>query len=121
MRNSVCSDAQMKPHEEISDLYDSYNTPPLTNDWAVPKAAIEAASYDVTYGLQTGSIGIAEPAPNFSETAVIDGEITECVFQHTSLSSTIVAMAQRGTDWLSTWHAICILCSTCGGCSSSDL
>jgi hypothetical protein len=73
-----CSDAQGNTRDQISNLeYDSYSAPTLSTDWTVPKAALDAASYDVTYGLQTGSIGIGEPAPNFSGDAVIDNEITE--------------------------------------------
>lgn len=81
----VCSDAQVQSRD-MSELYDNFETPTVTHDWTVPKAVIEAASYDVTYGLQTGTIGIGEPAPNFSGDAVIENEITECA-SHSSLST----------------------------------
>lgn len=76
----------MKAQNEISDLYGSYQ-PVLTSDWTASKAAVEAASYDVAYGLQTGSIGIGEPAPNFSGDAVIGGEITEYATTPLSLTT----------------------------------
>lgn len=81
----VCSDAVLRPQQDIDDLpYDAYSPTSLTTDWTVPKSSVQAASYDVTYGLQTGTIGIGEPAPNFSGDAVIDNEITEYVFVCTS-------------------------------------
>ena len=86
----MCSNGQLKARDEASDLYGSSSYySPLTTDWTASKAAVEDASNDVVYGLQTGSIGIGEPAPNFSGDAVIDNEITECA--SAPLSSTAQA------------------------------